>query len=132
MNIKLLFHPYLFNPLEYCWVIWDSQNYHCVHLHDLKCILNSWIIFLTLWSSAILCFRAAFTQAFKPLYRHLFILLYFINWEIDQIEVKQHIEVNSRLLEGPGKDITLASPIVITQLIWHFFRRLKIAYECRR
>ena len=66
-----------------------------------------------------MCFRGPFTRAFKPLYRHLFILLYFVNWEIDQIEVKWHIEVNSRLLEKPRKDITLDSPVVITQIIWH-------------
>lgn len=128
LNIKLLCHPYLFDPLKYCWVIWYSQDYDCVHLHNLECILNNQSILLTLWSSAQssgLCFREPFTQAFKPLYRHLFILLYFINCEIDQIQVKWHIEVNSRLHEEPGKDITLDSLTVITQIIWHFFRRLR-------
>lgn len=114
LNINLLCHPYLFDPLEYCWVIWHSQNYYCVHLHDLKCIFNSQGIFLTLWSSAILCFRGPFTQALKPPYRHIFILLYSINWEIDQIEVKWHREVNDRLLEELREDITPDSSIVIT------------------
>lgn len=134
LNIKLLCHPYLFDPLEYCWVIWHSQDYHCGHLHDLECILNNQSVLLTLWSSAqslALCFREPFTQAFKPLCRHLFILLYFINWEIDQIQVKWHIEVNSRLLEEPGKDITLDSLTVITQ-ITTFLQKTEIAYEWGR
>lgn len=96
----------------------------CVQLQDLRSILYRQSVLRTLWSSAILCFRGPFPQLFNPLYRHLFILLYCINQEIDEKEVQWPREVNSRLFEEPGKDVTLDSRVVITQIIWHCFRRL--------
>lgn len=77
------------------------------------------------------CFRGPFARAFKPLYRHVFILLYFINWEIDQIEVKWHIEVNSKLLEEPGRRHPGLTYSYHSENLT-YLQKVELAYECRR